>query len=341
MKSIFNKLDFVLCKVPVPKGYPQSQTHAGIAMLGDKYILTTSPYPNPKYPKWKIYFYAAIRKLSFHKINLFYCGENFENPCVYIGENTCIPTEFKLIQGCPLMNTPENKYGLGSYCSDPDIYVEDNHLFVINRTSIRKSETGVPSCDYETSVYLISFDIEDGEVRNKSISKLFNDQDASPCLSKIDGKYAFFSLDTNSYNTGEPCKALYMRTSSNLKDDWSAKKTIVLDKGKYEPWHMSLFQYEGKLYAIVACIEAGIAHRCWSMLGEFSEDLSHLKIYKTPLTDYKSYRSAAIVREDGEFILYNTTVHEKIEGGKSVDGREVIMAHMPFNELLKKLRENE
>jgi hypothetical protein len=47
------------------------------------------------------------------------------------------------------------------------------------------------------------------------------------------------------------------------------------------------------------------------------------------------------VREDGLFVLYSTTVYEKLKCSKSVDGRDVIMASMPFNDLLKQLRNNE
>ena len=92
---------------------------------------------------------------------------------------------------------------------------------------------------------------------------------------------------------------------------------------------------------IVTCIKEGYKHLCWNFLGEFSSDLSRLVVYKQPLSNYSSYRSGACVREDGEFILYNTTVGERIKGGRSIGGREVIMAHCSFDELLKKLRSAE
>ena len=94
-----------------------------------------------------------------------------------------------------------------------------------------------------------------------------------------------------------------------------------------------------KLYSIVTCIREGQKQLCWNFLGEFSSDLSHLFIFKMPLSDYSSYRSGACVREDGEFVLYNTTVGERIRGGKSVGGREVIMAHCSFEEMLKTMRD--
>ena len=104
---------------------------------------------------------------------------------------------------------------------------------------------------------------------------------------------------------------------------------------------MSVFQYQNRLYAIIACVKKGEGHRCWQMFGDFDEDLTSLTIYNTPLTDYKSYRGAACVTPEGEFVLYSTTVHEQIKGSKAVDGRDVIMAHMPFKQLLETLRKNE
>ena len=101
----------------------------------------------------------------------------------------------------------------------------------------------------------------------------------------------------------------------------------------FEPWHISLFQYDEVMYAIIACVRQGESHRCWQVLGEFSKDLSMLTIYQTPLTDYKSYRCSAYVDKTGEFLLYTSTVGENINGGESVDGREILFAHVKFSEL--------
>ena len=64
---VFQKADFTLCDVPVPKGYPQSQTHAGVAFFENKYYLTTSPFPGPQYGVWEARFRKLVRTLSFGK----------------------------------------------------------------------------------------------------------------------------------------------------------------------------------------------------------------------------------------------------------------------------------
>lgn len=341
MKTIFRRSEFVLCDVPVPQGYPQSQTHSGIALHNGKYYLTTSPYPNPRYSKFELYFRVAVRKLSRGLFFKNYRGEDYENPCLYVGSDETIPTKFHIIEGSPLMTKPKDVYGLGSYCSDPDIFIEGDEIYVLNRESLRKSTIGTPEERYITSTFVIKLNVTGTKIHDKTITPLFNEQFASPCLTKYNDVFIYTCIDTNSYNTGEPCKAIYIRKSDSIERNWSEKCKVELIRGEFEPWHMSLFQHNGVLYTIIACVKQGDSHRCWQMLGEFSSDLSSLKIYQTPLTDYKSYRGAACVRGDGEFILYSTTVHEKIKGGRSVDGREVIMAHMPFKDLLRQLRENE
>lgn len=339
MSVVFNREVFSLCKVPVPKGYPQSQTHCGIAYDKGCYFLTTSPYPNPNRPKWLKYLAAIIWKLSFKKINILYNGEDFENPMLYEGvdfSESQIPVGFKLVEGSPLMEKPKDIYGAGSFCSDPDISIIDGKICVLNRTTVR----GNSERKGETIVHLIKGDVENGSfIIHKNIP-FFYEGYKSPCLTKIGERYYYFCLDTNSYNTGEPCKKLLLRESKDMVE-WSEAKNVFIDKGTYEPWHMSVFKYGEKLYAVMACVKSGESHRCWQMLGEFDETLGSLKIYQTPLSDYRSYRGAAIVRNDGEFILYNTTVQETMKGGKSVDGREVIMAHMPFEKLMKLLHKEE
>ena len=339
IEPVFNRTDFILCRVPVPKGYPQSQTHVGVGLFNNKF-LTSSPFPNYQRNKYLVYLLAIIKKLSFGYLNFLYRGEDFENPCLYIEEKRNekgIPINFKLIGKSPLMQKPIDKYGLGSYCSDPDLFIMGDEFHILNRTSVRKKKDGSPKEKYETSVYLIQGTIDKDIFVKSGETVLFSEQDASPCLTYYNGEYVYFSLDTNSYNTGEECFALYLRRSDNPQKGWSPKEEVTIVKNGYEPWHMSVFHNKDVLYAVIACVEKGKPGRCWSMLGKFSSDLSELFIYNTPLTDFNSYRSSAFVTEDDRFLLYNSVVNECIKGGASVDGREIVVASMDFENLLSRI----
>lgn len=344
IEPVFKKTDFELCAVPVPKGYPQSQTHCGVQLYGNDFFLTTSPFPNPKIPLWKHYFWRVIEVLSLNHIkHRIKPGEDFENPCIYRGvlePNRRYPRNFVLLNNGPLMDKPYDRYGLGSYCSDPDLYIDNNLFYVLNRTSVRKQNYGTPKERYETKVHLIEGLFNGFSIDIKNITKLFDEQDASPCLTRFDNTYYYFSIDSNSFNTGEKCDALYFRTSNTLKGLWSDKKEIRICSNGYEPWHMSVFQYKEHLYSIIACVKLGEKFRCWQMLGVFSDDLSSVFIYRTPLTDFQSYRGSAVVI-DGLFVLYTPTINEKIKGGTSVDGREIMVASMRFEELLTQLKKYE
>lgn len=349
MSIIFSKKDFSLCHVPVPEGYPQSQTHSGIAIYGGRFFLTTSPYPLFKDKRWKIYTKAIIRKLTRGKLFKAKKAEIFENPCVYVSKdaNTPPPTRFQLMQERPLMETPDYYYGLPAFNSDPDVFVEDGKLHILNRPVYRtKLCPGQPLNKYENRIYLISGEIEGERFKLERILRLQSSEDrmmASPCLIKYGGKYYLLALESNSYNDGKSFLGLFSTSSTSiegLKDNtqWTPIATQTADM---LPWHMSVFLYEGHLFSIVACIKRGERGRCWQMLGEFNDSLSSMKIYQTPLTDYKSYRGAACVTPEGDFVLYSTTVHEYIKGSTAVDGRDVIMAHAPFKEVLETLKKNE
>ena len=336
MNCIFERSDFTLCVVPVPEGYPQSQTHAGVGLLSNgQYVLTTSPYPAVRYTKLVSYLRAAIRKLSKNRF-FKHPGEYYENPCIYVGEKDCeTPSvRFHLAQPTPLMGPLSPLFGYPSFNSDPDLFIEDDKVYVLNRSIYRQEGR----YNYYMRLYLIEGRIENGYFLKTSSNLLREGKDivGSQCLTKYRGNYILTDVMTNSYNDGHTFKGIrYLECDSidAIKNnyDWKIIKTKT---GDLLPWHMSLFQYNNTLYTIIACVKQGEPQRCWQMLGKFDENLSELKIYGIPLTDYNSYRSAALVKEDGTFVLYNTTVRERIKGGTSVDGREILMAQMPFDQLL-------
>lgn len=349
MSCIFCKKEFTLCSLPLPENYPYSQTHSGVAYFKGKYYLTTSPFPSIKRNRFVTYVRAFVSKISFGVLGKPIIGELYENPFLYVGINNKDgnpASKFKLMQHRPLQEIPEYYYGLPAFNSDPDIYIEDNNIYVLNRTVYRtKLCPGEVLNKYEIRIHLISGTIDSEKFKFSRDLVLINTEDSfvSPCLSKYLDNYILMYMDTASYLDGLSFNGLYIMKALNIDGFMctNTKNKVKVIAGSYLPWHMSVFHYQSKMYAIVACVKRGEAKRCWQMLGEFNEDLSELNIYQTPLTDYNSYRGAACVREDGEFVLYTTTVHEKLKGSNSVDGREVIMAHMSFKELIIKLKNNE
>lgn len=347
MKSpIFQKKDFTLCDVPVPKGYPQSQTHCGIFFSDGHYYLCSSPYPNKKLPRWQVYFRIAIQKLSFGVLGKSKDGEMYENPCLYVGKSSSsldVPTMFVPFSPFPLQETPEKYQGLPAYNSDPDLFIENGKMYILNRTVYRTKllEHGYES---KTKISLIKGNLEGGKFTLEGVDSLKygNNSYISPCLTKYRGKYLFSYLDTNSAIDANTFEGLYIQKADNISElsDNHHYEKVKVNSGDFLPWHMSLFKYEGKLFTIIACVKKGdLSRKTWQMLGVFNEGLTELYIYETPLTDYRSYRGSALVRDDGMFILYSTTIWEKIEGGKSVDGREIIVTQMPFKELLSRIRQ--
>lgn len=343
-KPIFDRCEFALCEVPVPKGCPQSQTHSGIAMRGGKFYLTTSPYPERRDGRWRTYARVALRKLSMGL--LCKLGELYENPCLYVGaiENSSdIPVRFQPLQPFPLINTPKSLNGLLAYNSDPDIHIEGDRVYILNRSIFQTTKLPeYQGCD--TKIYLITGNLNNNGQYNPDridLIKEWNMPYASPCFTKYKGKFIFTYLDTNSAIDAETFGGLYLQRLASIEELKSQQQYIKVNvkSNGLLPWHMSLFQYEGTLYSIVACVKKGdISRKVWQMLGQFSDDLTELKIFSTPLTDYNSYRGSACVREDGLFILYSTTVCENIKGSKAVDGRNVIVAAKKFSLILETVR---
>lgn len=345
-ESVFSVSELTCCKVPTPKGYPQSQTHAGIAVIEDCYYLTTSPYPSIHRNAWSYRFRRLLNIMSFGRIRNFTRAESYENPFIYFGnkENENPPIKFSLLQSRPLMDTPDNIYGYPCYNSDPDIYTENGLFYILNRSVLRTKvyQDGRPY-DSKTRIYLIT-----GERECNSFKMISNDlvrewdrPYASPCLIKVKGKYLFTYIDSNSANDGQTFNGIFYSISDSIDMVKKNKENnkLTISGSDLLPWHMSLFVYKDKLYTIIACVQKGNKSKIWQMFGKFNDDLSDLYIFSKPLTIYNSYRGAAYVDDSGQFVLYTTTVHERIENGESVDGREILMGKMPFELLMKRLEE--
>ena len=340
---IFEKKDFTLCDVAVPTGYPQSQTHVGVACHNGKYYLTCSPYPLMKYSRFKAHWLSLLQKITSGRWGRIPDAEKYENPMLYVGvgEKDISPTKFNPVTPFPLMDTPTPVYGMPAYNSDPDIFIENDDVYILNRAYYRHPSVNGAN-EKEVLISLIRGRIGDNGYQMIDILELKKSSDSliSPCLIKYKGKYLFTSLETNSAIDGHTFDGLFMQKSDSVLGlmNENDKKKIVVKSDNMLPWHMSLFTYHERLFAIVTCVEKDDNSHLWQMLGEFDEDLSVIRIFQMPLTDYNSYRGSAYVDKDGIFHLYSTTLREKIQGGKSIDGREVILASKSFLDILNRVK---
>lgn len=344
METIFKKEDFHLCYLPVPKKYPYSQTHAGVSFSekgigGYHWFVVSSPYPNPR----RTIIERGIRYFARKALGISIKPSDwYENPMLYYSNNWYEPPrQLEAFSKNPLMRTPKDEYGLGAFNSDPDVYTEGERIYILNRPVCRKkNEDGVIT--YLTSLYLMKIEYDGSSfIMNTPLKLLdYGRANASPSLVYYCGKYRLFSLITNAYNTGEDCECLEMRTCDSIDGDYSSICRINIETVDYQPWHMSVFDYKGKLYSVLACIKGGTKQRCYQMLGEFSEDLTSLHVFQTPLTDMKSYRGDATVLPNGKFVLY-TAIIEPFPGSKSVDGRDIVEAEDSFESVLSRVKEYE
>lgn len=347
MDPIFKHSDLKLCEVPVPVGYPQSQTHLGIAHYGGKFYLTASPYPGPVYGKNESRFRHLLRILSFGKLCEIVNGEYYENPCLYIGEDNDNqpPTRFSLMHKSALMDTPDRFYGFPSFNSDPDIFIEKGIIHILNRSVIRTKvyENNRPY-DFDTRIYMIKGVDENGLFKLQSIQLVRDTKDSyiSPSLTFFRGKYMVSFLDNRIIDRELKFKGLYLSIGNSIEEALNNKVPcrIMINDIDMIPWHMSLFHHNDSLYTIITCVCKGdVSLKMWQMLGRFSDDLSRLEIYPTPLTDYNSYRGSALVDDYGNFILYTPTVHERVTGASSVDGRDVLVGIKKFDDVLTLLKQ--
>lgn len=342
---IFNRNDFRLCSVPVPRGYPQSQTHAGISINNGRYYLTTSPFPGPRFSIWKSRLRRLLNLLSFGRFYPLIIGEKYENPFLYIGvdKDGAIPTQFELMQRSALMGTPESFYDLPSYNSDPDIFIEDGIINILNRCVVRTHiyEDNRPY-DYITRLYLIKGVDENAHFKLLSIQLVRDgiDNIVSPSLIHIKDQYVFTYLDNRISGREVIFDNLYISVEKNIMQAVQAcnRRAVAVVSEDFIPWHMSIFNYNDDLFSIVTCTKRNdTSLRMWQMLGRFNNQLTELVIFPIPLTDYNSYRGSALVRDDGTFVLYTSVVHEVIRGSDSIDGRDILVTSLSFEDLLKRI----
>lgn len=113
------------------------------------------------------------------------------------------------------------------------------------------------------------------------------------------------------------------------------KTTIIVDCNRlYRPWHMDLFDWKGKRYAIIQTNQMN-ADLCLAV----SDDMECFKMYKKPLITNATigklgiYKPCAGITPNGEFYLYYTA--------QDPDNRKLnklYLTTMSFDELLCKIK---
>lgn len=342
---LFNKSEFKMCTIPVPKGYPQSLTHCGVALVGDTTFLIASPYPVVSRHPLLEYLRILINKISYGFLGKTVNGEIFENPCIYVGVGCNMPSKFLPIYDNPIEKTPLPIYDLPSYNSDPDLFVENGRFYILNRVVHRKrGERGELSNEIHLFQYQGYLEQHRLKLEEKKLIYTSEKSILSPCFTKYNNVYHYFYIESNSAIDSASFDGIFVTKSNVILADLKDVpfNRIGVSNSKWLPWHMSLFVSKGKLYSLVSCVYKGDpSKKVWLMLGEFDNDVKTLHIYNTPLTDYNSYRSSAYVNDDGVFVLYASTVNEKIKGSSSVDGRDIILTYTSFESLINQLKERE
>lgn len=334
---VFKEEDFELCDLPLPDGYPNSWTHAGIEYVMDgyggfHYFLTCSPYPN--------------------------YNDDYENPMLFYAEaraGNIPPTSFTPYPHNPLQSDPGDGYN-----ADPDILYADSSLHIINRPYLRPDSIWVniqhsviinEKLCFTKPTILYSNHQEPYNFGQDSLSKTTL---ISPSLVKYNGKYRCYHLVTNSYNDNSDCKGIVIMEGDSIStnDPFKMIKIGQINACPAKPWHMDVFQYSGKLYAIVCAYVPKENHfqnipivgrflvkerHCYQYLA-VSDDGINFKVYPKPLTTINSYRSSAFVREDGMFILYISTIDYKPRCSISQDGRNIMLAFKPFKEVINECK---
>ena len=335
--SVFDDKDFELCVLPLPEGYPNSWTHASIEYVKDsvngfQYFFACSPYPNydDKYEN-PMFYYANARKGN-------------RPPIVFIPYD-----------GNPLQETPECGYN-----SDPDVVYLDSNLYVLNRTYIRHEieSATIQKCNVSDGKFCFSSPIliYDSEQEPKHFG--FGDYKPtliSPSIIKYMHGLRCYQLATNSYNDNSECKGVIVMKGNNPISDhgFTVEKIGKIDMPEgAKPWHIDVFNYHGKLFAIIcAYIHPNkfilkipylrrfyLKERYCTQYLAVSDDGINFKAYDKPLTSINSYRSSAFVREDGLFVLYISTLAYRPKGNVSEDGRNIMVAYKPFCEILNSLK---
>lgn len=270
-------------------------------------------------------------------------------------------------------NTPPikwNVYGLvnekpkDGYNSDPTLFYQEGQLYVfwrenyewstnkqkyIRATYIAKVQNGTIERIGNEILYTEDKEIdaetcptfmknEDGSITAYAMHLRFHSyhiKNMRPRMRSIANKVVTFTDLLGLYSQQKHYGIAIWKGGDDITVPFVYTKTTKIEKCNilYRPWHMDLFDWKGKRYAIIQTNQMN-ADLCLATSG----DLEHFTMYKKPLITNATidklgiYKPCAGVTPDGAFFLYYTA--------QDKDNRnlnKLYLTTLPLKELLEKL----
>lgn len=334
-EPIFKVSDLELCSIPLPAGYPLSWTHPSIeysqnGIGGYNYFLGQTPYPSG--------------------------ADVYENPMIYRANarvDNKPPINWIAFPNNPLQEDPQSTLGGIGYNADIDLIIDNGVLYStcrpyltrynLNGAPIQRTWVNSQAINSQFTEATEPIDLYDNYSNNywgygNTLPTL-----VSPAFIRVGDKIRSYHLITTSYNADKTrMRQLVIMEGTDMitPNNFTFKKFGSVLGRDLEPWHIDVFKYQNKYYAIVVCTDMTRTPTSGygAQMLAVSEDGENFRIYPRPLTTASSYRGTAFVREDGLFCMYTSTVAKIIPQQTSIDGRDIFLASMEFENLLELLQ---
>ena len=256
---------------------------------------------------------------------------SMENPILCYAESnkTVPPTEWKIY--CEVKGKPSKGYN-----SDPVLLYDNGQLYVFWR------EYGTETVEkLGHKIGTFGRVVRNGKINDEFGPVLWSedaliDPEVSPAIISKGGRYicmathlrfhlswitnlphilktifqtAFLIFDLLGFKGEQKGYGYSIWESKDIKSSFNYKKTIKFKNKNplYRPWHMDLFEYDKKLYAIIQSNQCN-ADICLA----YSDDYENFTFFKRPLITNETidklgiYKPTAGVTENGMFYLYYT-----------------------------------
>ncbi len=233
-----------------------------------------------------------------------YTSSDVENPSIVAspdGVNWVVP---------PFLANPIEPKPMNGHNSDPDLYYEDNALYLIWRDVISQNLSQPWTCHiYSRKLVNGAGAFEDKILLLESL----NDDFLSPAIVKVEDEYRIYAVQNI---TGSTNKLRYYH-SSNLESDWSLANVVECSfnrqpEGK-EPWHINMNLINGKYVALITYCDINSNGNNSILYLAVSDDGINFVVGQEPLLspvhqysgwdDIMIYRST-LVEYNGEYWLY-------------------------------------